>query len=406
MRRLTLTPTSDFPDRRNQKISSEVQVSERVLKQQRLPARALRRTITGNRARDRLWPPTWREPVKHWTVLAAVGFIATAAAVPATAADISGAGATFPYPIYAKWADAYKKVTGNGLNYQSIGSGGGIKQITARTVTFGASDMPLQPADLDKIGVIQFPTVMGGIVPVVNLDGINSNELTIDGPTLAKIYLGEVKTWNDPALKKLNPTAKLPDQAIALVHRSDGSGTTFIFTNYLSKVSPDWKSKVGSNTSVEWPAGIGAKGNEGVANNVGQTKGSIGYVETAYAKQNKLTTMKMINKDGKAIAATPDAIMSAAAGADWAKAPGFYMILTDSAGPKSWPIAGATFILVPKQPKDTAATKEALDFFAWAYKNGGEMASSLDYIPMPDNVVTMIQAKWKSEIKSDGKPVY
>src|SRR6185503_8929483 len=265
------------------------------------------------------------------------------------AADISGAGATFPYPIYAKWADAYKKETGVGLNYQSIGSGGGIKQITARTVTFGASDMPLKPEELEKIGVIQFPTVMGGVVPVINLDGINSNELTIDGATLAKIYLGEIKKWDDPAIKKLNPNAKLPSQAIALVHRSDGSGTTFIFTNYLSKVSPEWKDKVGSSTSVEWPGGIGAKGNEGVANGVMQTKGSIGYVETAYAKQNKLTTTKMINKDGQTVAATPEAIMAAAGGADWAKAPGFYMILTDSPGAKSWPIAGATFILVPKQ---------------------------------------------------------
>ena len=345
--------------------------------------------------------------MKHWTAFAAAGFIAAAAFVPANAADISGAGATFPYPIYAKWADAYKKETGNGLNYQSIGSGGGIKQITARTVTFGASDMPLQPADLDKIGVIQFPTVMGGIVPVVNLDGIKSGDLIIDGPTLAKIYLGEIKTWNDPALKKQNPTAKLPSQAIALVHRSDGSGTTFIFTNYLSKVSADWKSKVGSNTSVEWPAGIGAKGNEGVANNVSQTKGAIGYVETAYAKQNHLTTTKMVNKDGKVVAATSEAIMAAAAGADWAKAPGFYMILTDSPGAASWPIAGATFILVPKQPQDTAATSEALKFFSWAYKNGGTMASSLDYIPMPDSVVKLIQAKWVSEIKdANGKSLF
>jgi phosphate transport system substrate-binding protein len=344
--------------------------------------------------------------VKHWTAFVAAGFIA-AAFVPANAADISGAGATFPYPIYAKWADAYKKETGNGLNYQSIGSGGGIKQITARTVTFGASDMPLQPADLDKIGVIQFPTVMGGIVPVVNLDGIKSGDLIIDGPTLAKIYLGGIKTWNDPALKKQNPTAKLPSQAIALVHRSDGSGTTFIFTNYLSKVSADWKSKVGSNTSVEWPAGIGAKGNEGVANNVSQTKGAIGYVETAYAKQNHLTTTKMVNKDGKVVAATSEAIMAAAAGADWAKAPGFYMILTDSPGAASWPIAGATFILVPKQPQDTAATSEALKFFSWAYKNGGTMASSLDYIPMPDSVVKLIQAKWASEIKdANGKSLF
>jgi phosphate transport system substrate-binding protein len=349
--------------------------------------------------------------VKHWTArivttAAAAGFIAAAVSVPVRAADISGAGATFPYPIYAKWADAYKKQTGFGLNYQSIGSGGGIKQITARTVTFGASDMPLQSAALDKIGCIQFPTVMGGIVPVVNLAGIGANELTIDGPTLAKIYLGEIKKWNDPALKKLNPNAKLPNEAIALVHRSDGSGTTFIFTNYLSKVSPDWKSKVGSNTSVEWPAGIGAKGNEGVANNVGNTKGSLGYVETAYAKQNHLTTMKMINKDGKTVTAVPPAIMAAAAGADWAHAPGFYMIITDSPGAKSWPIAGATFILVPKQPKDPAAAKEALKFFSWAYDKGDDMASSLDYIPMPDSVVKLIHAHW-SEIKGgDGKPVY
>jgi len=338
--------------------------------------------------------------MKHWKTLAAAGAIAVTAVAPAMAADISGAGATFPYPIYAKWADAYKKETGNGLNYQSIGSGGGIKQITARTVTFGASDMPLQPAELDKIGVIQFPTVMGGIVPVVNLDGIKSGDLTIDGPTLAKIYLGEIKTWDDPALRKQNPNVNLPSQAIALVHRSDGSGTTFIFTNYLSKVSADWKSKVGSNTSVEWPAGIGAKGNEGVANNVAQTKGAIGYVETAYAKQNKLTTTKMINKDGKVVSATSEAIMAAAAGADWAKAPGFYMILTDSAGAASWPIAGATFILVPKEPKDAAATSEALKFFAWAYKNGGKMAESLDYIPMPDSVVKLIEAKWKNDVKA------
>ena len=337
--------------------------------------------------------------MKHWTTLAAAGLFAAAAFGTANAADISGAGATFPYPIYAKWADAYKKETGNGLNYQSIGSGGGIKQITARTVTFGASDMPLQPAELEKIGVIQFPTVMGGIVPVVNLDGINSGDLTIDGPTLAKIYLGEIKTWDDAALKKLNPNAKLPSQAIALVHRSDGSGTTFIFTNYLSKASADWKSKVGSNTSVEWPAGIGAKGNEGVANNVSNTKGSIGYVETAYAKQNKLTTTKMINKDGKVVAATSEAIMAAAAGADWAKAPGFYQILTDEPGAQSWPIAGATFILLPKEPKDAAAASEALKFFAWAYKNGGKMAESLDYVPMPDSVVKLIQDKWKSEVK-------
>jgi phosphate transport system substrate-binding protein len=345
--------------------------------------------------------------MKHLKTILAAGVIAIAIAYPAIAIDISGAGATFPYPIYAKWADAYKKETGSGLNYQSIGSGGGIKQITARTVTFGASDMPLKPDELEKIGVIQFPTVMGGVVPVVNLDGIKSGEVTLDGPTLGKIFLGEVKTWDDPAIVKLNPKVKLPKQAIALVHRSDGSGTTFIFTNYLSKVSADWKSKVGNNTAVEWPVGIGAKGNEGVANNVANTKGSIGYVETAYAKQNKLTTTNLVNKDGKAVAPTTESIMAAAAGADWANAPGFYMILTDSAGAAAWPIAGATFILLPKQPKDTAATGEALKFFAWAYKNGGKMAQELDYIPMPDSVVKQIETVWKKDVKDDsGKPIF
>ena len=323
------------------------------------------------------------------------------------AADISGAGATFPYPIYAKWADAYKKETGVGLNYQSIGSGGGIKQITARTVTFGASDMPLKPEQLDKAGLIQFPTVMGGIVPVVNIDGIASNELTIDGPTLAKIFLGEIKTWDDAAIKKLNPKAKLPLQAIALVHRSDGSGTTFIFTDYLSKVSADWKSKVGNNTSVEWPGGIGAKGNEGVANNVMQTKGAIGYVETAYAKQNKLTTMKMVNKDGKAVVADGAAIQAAAGGADWTNAPGYYQILTDEPGADAWPIVGATFILLPKQPQDATAASEALKFFAWAYKNGDSAASELDYVPMPASVKKLIEKTWANEVKNaNGKSLF
>lgn len=339
--------------------------------------------------------------------LVAAGLVAASTSASAFAADISGAGATFPYPVYAKWAEAYKKETGNGLNYQSIGSGGGIKQITARTVTFGASDRPLKPEALDKAGLIQFPTVMGGIVPVVNLDGVKSGDLTLDGPTLARIYLGEIKTWDDAAIKKLNPDAKLPSQAIALVHRSDGSGTTFIFTNYLSKVSADWKSKVGNSTAVEWPAGIGAKGNEGVANNVKQTKGSIGYVETAYAKQNKLTTTRLVNKDGKPVAASPETIAAAAAGADWAHAPGFYMILTDEAGDKAWPIAGATFILLPKQPKVAADAAVALNFFAWAYKSGDTMAADLDYVPMPDSVVKTIEQTWAKEVKdADGKPIY
>jgi len=344
--------------------------------------------------------------VRHIKTLIAAGIVSAAAAMPAFAADISGAGATFPYPIYAKWADAYKKESGNGLNYQSIGSGGGIKQITARTVTFGASDMPLKPEELDKIGVIQFPTVMGGVVPVVNLDGLKSGDVTLDGDTVAKIFLGEIKSWDDPAIAKLNPKTKLPKQAIAVVHRSDGSGTTFIFTNYLSKVSADWKSKVGNNTAVEWPVGIGAKGNEGVANNVANTKGSIGYVETAYAKQNNLTTTNLVNHAGKAVSPTSDTITAAAAGADWANAPGFYMILTDSAGDKSWPIAGATFILIPKQPKDGAAATEALKFFAWAYKNGSKMAQDLDYIPMPESVVKQIEASWKGVKDDSGKPIF
>src|SRR6266516_4250122 len=282
--------------------------------------------------------------------------------LPATALDISGAGATFPYPIYAKWADAYKKETGIGLNYQSIGSGGGIKQIQNKTVTFGASDMPLQPAELNKWGMVQFPTVIGGDIPVVNLEGIESGDLKLDGDTLAKIFLGEITKWDDPAIKKLNPNVKLPSQAIVVVHRSDGSGTTFIWTDYLSKVSAEWKEKVGANTAVEWPTGIGAKGNEGVANNVQNTKGSIGYVEYAYAKQNKLATVSMINKDGKTVAPNSASFQAAAASADWEKAEAFYVVLTDQPGAGSWPIVGATFILIYKQPPDPAAAAQALKF--------------------------------------------
>ena len=345
--------------------------------------------------------------MKHWTALAAAGFIAAAAFVPANAADISGAGATFPYPIYAKWADAYKKETGNGLNYQSIGSGGGIKQIKAKTVTFGATDAPLPGKELDETGLAQFPMVMGGIVPVVNLDGVKPGDLTLDGPMLAKIFLGEIKNWDDPAIQKLNPNAKLPNQAIAIVHRSDGSGTTYNFAYYLAEVSPDWKSKVGVNTSVQWPSGIGAKGNEGVANNVANTKGSIGYVEYAYAKQNNLTVTKMMNKDGKTVAPTLEAFQAAAANADWKSQPGYGVILANQPGEKSWPMTAATWILVYKKPSDPAATGEALKFFAWAYKNGAQMAEALDYVPMPTKVVSDVEKYWKSEIKdADGKPLF
>jgi phosphate transport system substrate-binding protein len=333
----------------------------------------------------------------------AIGAVAT---FPVQAAEISGAGATFPYPIYAKWADAYKKETGDGLNYQSIGSGGGIKQIMAKTVTFGASDKPLKAEELKKASLVQWPMVMGGIVPVVNLDGVKPGEITFDGPTLAKIFMGVIKTWDDPAIVKLNPGVKLPSAAISVVHRSDGSGTTFNFTNYLSKVSPDWKSKVGEETAVEWPVGIGAKGNEGVANNVQQTKNSIGYVESAYAKQNKLTYGEMINHEGKKVVPDEKSFQAAAANADWKNAPGFYLILTDQPGANAWPITASTFILMPTQPKDAAAATSALKFFSWAYAKGADMAISLDYIPMPANVVTLVKAEWAAEIKAaDGKPL-
>jgi phosphate transport system substrate-binding protein len=347
-----------------------------------------------------------RNSVKGFVSGALTAAIACAATL-AHAADISGAGATFPYPIYSKWADAYKKETGNGLNYQSIGSGGGIKQIQAKTVTFGASDAPLKGEDLDKFGLAQFPMVMGAIVPVVNLEGIKPGDLVLDGPTLAKIFLGEVKIWNDPAIQKLNAGVKLPNQAIAIVHRSDGSGTTYNFAYYLAEVSPDWKTKVGVNTAVEWPAGIGAKGNEGVANNVANTKGAIGYVEYAYAKQNKLTHTKMINKDGKVVAPSSESFQAAAASADWNSKPGYGVILANQPGATSWPMTAATWILMYKKPQDSAAATEALKFFAWSFAKGDKMAEELDYVPMPDKVVADIEKMWSAEIKDEtGKPLF
>jgi phosphate transport system substrate-binding protein len=345
-----------------------------------------------------------RFQTKQLGLALALGLAAVTA--PAQAADTSGAGATFPYPLYAKWADTYKKETGVGLNYQSIGSGGGIKQIIAQTVTFGATDAPLKGDDLDKHGLVQFPMVMGGIVPVVNLGGVAPGELVLDGPTLAKIFLGEIKTWDDPAIKALSPTAKLPATAIAVVHRSDGSGTTFNFTDYLSKISPDWKAKVGSNTAVEWPIGIGAKGNEGVANNVAQTKGSIGYVEYAYAKQNKLTHAKMTNRDGAVVEPTIETFQATAANADWASTPGYGVILSNQPGADAWPMTAATFILIHKQPRDPVAAREALKFFAWAYDKGDALAEGLDYVPMPDAVVASVKKTW-TEIKDvNGQPLH
>jgi len=353
-------------------------------------------------------PPIGRKehPVHQLRLITILGALA-ATVLPVAAVDISGAGATFPYPLYSKWADAYKKETGVGLNYQSIGSGGGIKQIEARTVTFGATDAPLKGPELDKFGLVQFPMVMGGIVPVINIEGIAPGELVLDGPTLAGIFLGTVKTWDDPAIKKLNPNVKLPPQAIAVVHRSDGSGTTFNFAYYLSEVSPEWKSKVGTATSVDWPVGIGAKGNEGVSNNVSQTKGAIGYVEYAYAKQNKLTYTKMVNRDGKIVAPSSDTFQAAAANANWNSVPGFGVILANQPGAESWPMTAATFILIPKQPPDPVATAEALKFFAWAFDKGDKMAEELDYVPMPRNVVNEIKRVWASEIKdTSGKPLF
>jgi len=345
--------------------------------------------------------------VKITSTILAASLALAAFSVPAAAVDISGAGATFPYPLYAKWADTYKKETGVGMNYQSIGSGGGIKQIQAKTVTFGATDAPLKGADLDKHGLVQFPMVMGGIVPVVNLDGIAPGNLVIDGPTLAKIFMGKIKTWDDAALKALNPNAKLPSSAIAVVHRSDGSGTTFNFTDYLAKVSPEWKKDVGSATAVEWPVGIGAKGNEGVANNVAQTKGAIGYVEYAYAKQNKLTHTKMVNKDGKTVEPVIASFQAAAANADWASVPGYGVILSDEPGAESWPMTAATFILIHKQPQDPAAAGEALKFFAWAYDKGAKTAEDLDYVPMPAAVTSEVKKVWARDMKdASGKPLY
>jgi phosphate transport system substrate-binding protein len=332
--------------------------------------------------------------------------IVAGSAVVALAADISGAGATFPYPIYAKWAADYKTQTGVTMNYQSIGSGGGIAQIRAKTVTFGATDKPLTLGELGASNLVQFPLVMGGIVPVVNLPGVKSGDLVVNGKLLVAIYLGQITKWDDPAIKALNPTVALPSSAIAVVHRSDGSGTTFNFTNYLSRMSPEWLGKVGSDTSVDWPAGLGAKGNEGVAGTVAQTQGAIGYVEYAYAKQNNLAFARMLNRDGKIVSPSQATFSAAAAHAKWDRTNGFYTILTDEPGADSWPMTNATFILMQRVAVDPVASKEALKFFAWAFKNGGPAASSLDYIPLPGPVTQVIMQSWSDIKDSSGKPIY
>ncbi|MHB8476338.1 MAG: phosphate ABC transporter substrate-binding protein PstS [Steroidobacteraceae bacterium] len=336
----------------------------------------------------------------------AVAAAAAALSFAAAAADISGAGATFPYPIYAKWADAYKKLTGVGLNYQSIGSGGGIKQIKAKTVTFGASDMPLKPDDLKTAGLLQFPMIIGGVVPVVNVKGIQGGQLHLDGVAIAGIYMGDITQWNDPKIKSLNPKLTLPNTAIAPVYRSDGSGTNFLFSDFLSKASPKFMSSIGANTSVQWPTGIGAKGNEGVANMTTQTDGAIGYVEYAYAKQNKMAYTLLTNKAGAAVAPNAESFQAAAANADWAHADSYYLILTDQAGAKSWPITGASFILLYKQPTDPAPVNEALKFFSWAYQDGASMAAELDYVPLPAALIAQVKKTWVSDITSGGHPVW
>jgi len=337
----------------------------------------------------------------------AAAIAAAAASLSAHAADITGAGATFPYPIYAKWAEAYKKATSTGLNYQSIGSGGGIKQIKAKTVDFGASDMPLPAEELDKEGLMQFPAIMGGVVPVVNLEGVKPGQMKLTGQIVAGIYLGKITKWNDAAIAALNPGLKLPADDIAVVHRADGSGTSFLWTDYLSKISPEFKTTVGAGTAVKWPVGIGGKGNEGVAANVQRIKGSIGYVEYAYAKRNAMTHAQLQNRDGQFVQPDDETFKAAAAGAEWSRTPGYGVVLTNQAGKNSWPVTGASFILMHKTQADAARAKEVLNFFSWAYRNGGAMAAELDYVAMPAAVVTMVEDSWKAQLKdAAGKAIW
>jgi len=350
----------------------------------------------------------WKKSTNHLIAGAAflaIGGLGSALAEQVT--EIAGAGATFPYPIYAKWAEAYNQKTGVKLNYQSIGSGGGIKQIKAKTVDFGASDAPLPNTDLNEAGLMQFPMIIGGVVPVVNLPGIKPGEIKLDPALLSDIYLGKITKWNDKAIAELNKGVNLPDTAISVVHRSDGSGTTWIFTNYLTKVSKEWSDKVGNNTAVAWPVGVGGKGNEGVASYVSRIKGSIGYVEYAYALQNKMTHVKLQNHDGNYVDPTSENFQAAAANADWAHAPGYYLVLTDQPGKDAWPISGASFILMHKAQAKPEVAEAVLKFFDWSYHNGAKMAEELDYVPIPDNVVKLVEDTWRQEIKgSNGQAVW
>ena len=343
----------------------------------------------------------------HILKFAAALCCAATVSFSAAAADITGAGATFPYPIYAKWAEAYKSATGNGLNYQSIGSGGGIKQIKAKTVDFGASDMPLKAEELEKQGLMQFPAVMGGVVPIVNLEGVTPGQLKLTGDVLAGIYLGKITKWNAAEITALNPGLKLPAGDITVVHRADGSGTTFVFADYLSKVNADFKTTVGAGTAVKWPAGVGGKGNEGVAANVQRIKGSIGYVEYAYAKKNQMSHTQMKNRDGEFVQPDDDNFKAAAAGAQWAKTPGMAVILTDQPGKAAWPMTNPSYILMHKVQTDPAKAREVLKFFDWAFQKGGAMAAELDYVALPAPVVKLVQDAWKAQLKDgSGKAIW
>jgi phosphate transport system substrate-binding protein len=332
--------------------------------------------------------------------VAAVGFVAMGMG-QAIAADITGAGATFPFPIYAKWAEGYKAATGTGMNYQSIGSSGGLKQIRAKTVTFGATDAPVAGADLDKDGMVQFPAIIGGTVPVINLDGFKPGELRVTGPVLAEMFMGKISKWNDPKFAALNPGKKLPDEIITVVHRADGSGTTFNWTDYLTAVSKEWADTVGKGAAVKWPAptSVGGKGNEGVAANVNRVKGSLGYVEYAYVKKNKMNFMQIQNANGKFVSPDDTAFAAAAASADWFSVPGMGISMVNAKGDASWPVSTASFILMYKDPADKAASAEALKFFDWAFKNGKQMAAELDYVPLPDSLTNQIRSKVWSQIK-------
>jgi len=344
---------------------------------------------------------------KHMFKTMIAGAAASMVMASSFAADVTGAGATFPYPIYAKWAESYKAATGTGMNYQSVGSGAGIKQIKARTVDFGASDMPLKSAELDEAGLMQFPAIMGGVVAVVNVDGVAPGQLKLTGPVLADIYLGKVTKWNAQPIAALNPGVKLPDADITVVHRSDSSGTSFLFTDYLSKVNPEFQSTIGAGTAVKWATGVGGKGNEGVAAYVQRIKGSIGYVEWAYAKKNKLAHTQLKNRDGQFLQPDDENFKAAAASAEWTKTPGFAVVLTDTAGKNSWPITGVSYILMHRAQADAAKGREVVKFFDYAFRNGAAAAAELDYVPLPASVVKLVQGAWKVQLKdASGAAIY